>query len=418
MRARAGGPWRESLRNLGSPRGHARCPEPRPGPHIDPAEWPVTDVIQIGEDWVSGVYLARLMLTTGEHAGSGALVPFVVRPPLGIRRMLVQQPVTTAQAYNNWGGKSLYTSNSTDGVAAVKVSFDRPYPAWSAANLNARWPFVWDYQLIRFLEREGIDVAYTTDVDTHREPWSLVGHRLLMTSGHDEYWTREMRDAFERARRRCQPRLHGRQHRLLADALRGRRAHDGRVPLASGRPRARPGAEDRAVPQPRSRAAGVPAVGRPVPGGFDAFRQPAPPLRTGPASLVHPWMRDTGFEYPATLRGLVGYEWDAIQEGLEPPGATVFFRYENEISNADALSDRAPSGALVFAAGSLQFSWGLDDWGPAACRRAPAALHAQRAGRPRRLTAGRWGPTRPGAVLRGGFRKCPQIRHDDRRFTV
>src|SRR4029077_7949844 len=99
--------------------------------------------------------------------------------------------------YNNWGGKSLYTSNSTAEEGAVKVSFDRPSAAWWQANLNARWPFPWDYQLLRFLEREGFDVTYTTDIDTHREPWSLFGHRLLMTSGHDEYWTREMRDAFE-----------------------------------------------------------------------------------------------------------------------------------------------------------------------------------------------------------------------------
>ena len=59
----------------------------------------------------------------------------------------------------------------------------------------------------------------------------------------------------------------------------------------------------------------------------------------------------------------MGYEWDALQEGLEPAEATVFFHYENELSNADALVRRDPSGARVFAAGSLQFAWGLDDWG-------------------------------------------------------
>jgi hypothetical protein len=74
-------------------------------------------------------------------------------------------------------------------------------------------------------------------------------------------------------------------------------------------------------------------------------------------------MRGAGFEHPAELHGLVGYEWDALQEGLEPVDATVFFHYDNELSNADALAHRAASGAIVFAAGSLQFSWGLDDWG-------------------------------------------------------
>ena len=59
-------------------------------------------------------------------------------------------------------------------MPAVKVSFDRPIPPWHDANLNARWPFIWDIQLIRFLEREGYDVAYTTDLDTHREPWEIA----------------------------------------------------------------------------------------------------------------------------------------------------------------------------------------------------------------------------------------------------
>ena len=47
---------------------------------------------------------------------------------------------------------------------------------------------------------------------------------------------------------------------------------------------------------------------------------------------------------------------------MEPPDATVFFHHENELSNADAVRHRTPAGGIVFAAGSLQFSWGLDDW--------------------------------------------------------
>jgi hypothetical protein len=351
---------------LGDAQGLEReVPEPQPGPHIDAARWPVTDLIHIGEDWVSGVYIARLTLTTGKHAGTGAFVPFVVRPALGTAStILVQQPVTTAQAYNNWGGKSLYTSNSTDKEAAVKVSFDRPYPAWRAANLNARWPFVWDYQLLRFLEREGFDVAYTTDIDTHREPWSLVGHRLLMTSGHDEYWTGEMRDGFDAA---------------MADganlvcmgantAYWQMRFEDDERTMVEYRWRAADPESSRALKtemfrnldpaRPECLLWGVQYQEGLTPAG-----QAPRHYELEPASLTHPWMKDTGFEHPATLEGLVGYEWDAIQEGLEPSEATVFFHYDcPELSHADALAHRAPSGSLVFAAGSLQLSWGLDDW--------------------------------------------------------
>jgi hypothetical protein len=339
-------------------------PEPRPGPQIDSAKWPVSDVIQIGEDWVSGVYLARLTLTTGAHAGKGAFVPFVVRPALGTSAaVLVQQPVTTAQAYNNWGGKSLYTSNSTDAEAAVKVSFDRPFPTWRAANLNARWPFAWDYQLLRFLEREGVDVAYTTDVDTHREPWSLVGHRLLMTSGHDEYWTREMRDGFDAA---------------LAEGVNlacmgantaywQMRFEDDERTMVEYRWRAADPEPDRALKTEMFRNLDPPRPecllwGVQYQEGLTAAGQPPRHYRLDAACLTHPWMSGAGFEHPAMLEELVGYEWDAIQVGLEPSEATVFFHYDCELSNADALMHRAPSGSLVFAAGSLQFSWGLDDW--------------------------------------------------------
>jgi hypothetical protein len=340
-------------------------PEPAPGPHIDAAHWPVTDTIAVGEDWMSGVYIARLTLTSGPRAGQGAYVPFVVRPPLGtIAKVLVQQPVTTAQAYNNWGGKSLYTSNSTDEEAAVKVTFDRPYPSWKAANLNARWPFVWDYQLLRFLEREGVDVSYTTDIDTHREPWSLAGCGLVLTSGHDEYWTREMRDAFDAA-------LADTTNLACMGANTGYwqiRLEDSERTMVEYRWRAMDPVPDRALKTEQFRNLDPPRPecllwGVQYQDGLTAAGLPPRHYELDPASLRHSWMQGTGFEHPARLEGLVGYEWDALQAGLEPADATVFFHYDNEVSNADALAHRTASGALVFAAGSLQFSWGLDDWG-------------------------------------------------------
>jgi hypothetical protein len=340
-------------------------PDPLPGPHIDAPNWPVTDAIAIGDDWTTGVYIARLILTTGKHAGFDAMVPFVVRPALdAMADVLVQQPVTTAQAYNNWGGKSMYTSNSTDNEAAVKVSLDRPHPAWRAANLNARWPFVWDYQLLRYLEREGFDVAYTTDVDTHREPWSLVGHRLLITSGHDEYWTKEMRDAFDAAMATgtslaCMGANTGYWQIRFEDAERT---------MVEYRWRKVDPEPDRALKtemfrnldprRPECLLWGVQYQE-----GLARSANPPRDYQLVPTCLEHPWMQGTGFEHPATLKGLVGYEWDAIQKGLEPPDATVFFHYDHQPSNADAVAHRAASGSLVFAAGSLQFSWGLDDWG-------------------------------------------------------
>jgi CPA1 family monovalent cation:H+ antiporter len=125
------------------------------------------------------------------------MVPFVVRaaPSAPPSEILVQLPVNTWQAYNNWGGKSLYAFNSTRRKAANHVSFDRPYTD------DVKWE-IWnhEYPLIRFLEREGYDVSYTTDVDTDRAGGDLLEHRLVVVAGHDEYWTKAIRDAFDAAR--------------------------------------------------------------------------------------------------------------------------------------------------------------------------------------------------------------------------
>ena len=59
--------------------------------------------------WTSGYYLAELVLTAGPDAGRGSWVPFIVREPPNQRSdVLVQAPVNTWQAYNDWGGRSLY----------------------------------------------------------------------------------------------------------------------------------------------------------------------------------------------------------------------------------------------------------------------------------------------------------------------
>ncbi len=158
------------------------------------AGWPVTDSFTVPASAVSGYYVAHLVLTSGSLAGSSHKIPVIVREPASQHsKVLVIAPVNTWQAYNPWGGKSLYTHSSTGGVAAVKVSFNRPYsPVLTFLE--------YDFDLVRWLEREGYDVSYTTDVDVHYDPGSLSGHTLVMTAGHDEYWTREMRDSLDAAR--------------------------------------------------------------------------------------------------------------------------------------------------------------------------------------------------------------------------
>ena len=346
--------------NIGLVR-HAPPPDPESG--IVRASWPVTDVVMTDEDWPSGQYVAVLALTTGPHAGAASYVPFVLRtvpddrPPI-----LLQMPVNTTQAYNHWGGKCLYDSNSTDHVAAVKVSFDRPVLSWRAANLNARAPFVYELPLIRWLEREGFEIGYQTDVDTHRDPSSLVGRRLLITAGHDEYWTREMRDGFDEALARG-----------VSLAFMGAntcywqcRYEDQERTIVEYRHVSRDPHPDHALKTVRWRDLRPPRperdlIGQQYGGGILKPRD-VRAFRFLPEFAVDRWAEGVELDVDHQLERLVGYEWDTVDERHLPPGCVRILRCEDVPVPADCIRWTAPSGSRVFSAGSLGLVWGLDDW--------------------------------------------------------
>lgn len=173
--------------------------DPQPAPALDPAtglvecSWPKTFSVTAGADWPSGVYLARVALADG----TARFVPFVVRDrrPVDVLAVL---PTNTDQAYNGWGGESLYL-DSRYGLAAghaYQVSFDRPYEAGQQGGffLYSAMPTV------EYLEANGYDVAYATDRDVHADASLLPRARLAMVLAHDEYWSRAMRDHYEAAR--------------------------------------------------------------------------------------------------------------------------------------------------------------------------------------------------------------------------
>ena len=97
----------------------------------------------------------------------------------------MQASVNTWQAYNNWGGKSLYDYNSTGVKRASKVSFNRPYSAYGSGDLYNDWSG-WELNTLRFLEREGYDVSYCTNIDTHANPNLFARCRSFISCCHDE----------------------------------------------------------------------------------------------------------------------------------------------------------------------------------------------------------------------------------------
>ncbi len=153
--------------------------------------------------------------------GQEQFVPLTVRDDASTAAFVFQNSVTTWQAYNLYGGYSLYYGANGRGGQdfahrARAVSFDRPYPqTWASGAAD----FVGnEYPLLYDMERLGLDLTYWTDVDFHARPQLLGNHRVLFSLGHDEYWSQP--DAGRRPvlyRRRGQPGLYGRQCLLPPD---------------------------------------------------------------------------------------------------------------------------------------------------------------------------------------------------------
>jgi hypothetical protein len=170
-------------------------PTPDPATGLLECNWRQSYQLTTGTSWVSGMYFIRL---TAGVSKKQAYIRFVLRDDARATKLLFQSSVTTDQAYNNWGGKSLYTFNST-GAPAHKVSFNRPYSRDSIGSGNF---FQWEFRMMRFLEREGYDVKYCSNVDTHANSSLLQACKGFLSVGHDEYWTFAMRQNVEAARDR------------------------------------------------------------------------------------------------------------------------------------------------------------------------------------------------------------------------
>lgn len=163
-------------------------------------QWPASFTIDTGRHYTPGQYLIRLELPNGQYS----FVPFVVRDDSSTATYAYMSAVTTWQAYNTWGGFSLYRGADQMGVAsfnnaqrAVRVSFNRPYDRNFA---NGAADFIGnEFPLLFLAERHSLDLAYLTDLDLDQRGDLLLKHRALLSLGHDEYYSPAMRDAVTNA---------------------------------------------------------------------------------------------------------------------------------------------------------------------------------------------------------------------------
>ena len=160
---------------------------------IECGNWGVSATWAVPASATSGLYIGVVKTLDGAPQSH---IAFVVRDDDGRSDLLFQTSDTTWQAYNSYGGNSLYTGSPAG--RAYKVSYDRPFN--TAGGTGEDWLFNSEYPMIRWLERNGFDVSYFTGVDGDRLGGEIREHKAFLSVGHDEYWSGGQRANVEAAR--------------------------------------------------------------------------------------------------------------------------------------------------------------------------------------------------------------------------
>jgi hypothetical protein len=355
-------------------------------------DWHPTLSFSIPPALPSGIYIAKLSARSGQ---SDCL--FVV---LSARRqpLLAQLPTSTYEAYNAWGGDSLYPGGSdrvgiTGTTQGIEVSYARPYDSVTGAGQF----FARDVAMVWFLERYGYPVSYTTSESVDGDPGQLLGHRAVIDFGHSEYWSERQADGFAAALKAGVNLLF-----LGSDTMAWRVRY---APASAAASQA--GEPDHSLVSYKEHAAldpdhtdptgPFPAGGAPLTGSAylgcitPRLSVPGPPTYRyyawAPAPSLQPgWLfAGTGITAGTRISGIVGYELD-MRTPSSPPathligsGAAPCMPSEPDEPTpgpgqdvAETTIYTAPSGALVFNTGTLGWELGLEPV-PSASPDAPRA---------------------------------------------
>src|SRR6266487_131046 len=376
------------------PQRQPSCLTSAPTGLVDCGNWAVSASWTVPSTAVSGIYFARLVRT---DTGGASHVVFVVRDDGSTSDLLFQTSDTTWQAYNQYGGNSLYVGSapSSDG-RAYKVSYNRPFstrgqdPGFGTSN----WVFYGEYPMVRFLEANGYDVSYFSGVDTDRRGSLIPNHRAFLSVGHDEYWSAGQRANVEAAR------AAGVSLAFLSGnesfwKVRWESSIDGS------------GTSYRTLVSYKETKVETPIDPQDPPTWTGTWRDPtwSPPadggrpenamtgtifmVNRGSAAITVPaaysrlrFWRNTsvaglGPGQTATLGSqTLGYEWDEdLDNGARPAGLLdlssttvsvpeLLQDYGNTYGSGTAVHHltlyRSPAGGLVFGAGTVQWTWGLE----------------------------------------------------------
>jgi hypothetical protein len=142
--------------------------------------WPLSLSVVVPNNWIPGVYYASFPTSVGTKS-----VVFFVKSniPGSYSKTLYLTSANTWEAYNPYGGKSLYKYNSSKGIASYKVSFLRPGSAF-----NDFPEFFNELPIMRWLFNNNINVEYAVNYDLYSNPNLLNNYNILIIAGHSEYW--------------------------------------------------------------------------------------------------------------------------------------------------------------------------------------------------------------------------------------
>jgi hypothetical protein len=374
---------------------------------IDCGNWGVSASWTVPSNAVSGVYIAHLVRN---GTGGESQIPFVVRNDSSHAPILLQTSDATWEAYNAYGGNSLYTctvacppGNPKAYKAAYAVSYNRPFDGALSTDSGASALYYAEYQMIRWLEKNGYNVSYTSESEVDQNGSLLKNHKLFMSSGHDEYWSAGQRANVLAAREAGVNLAFFSANELFWKTRWAPSSEGSNTPYRTLITYKETHFEAPVDPQDPPTWTGAwrdPRFSPPADGGKpeNALTGQQFEVNSGTSDLTVPaqyrklrlWRNTAvaGLESGQTLTlapgtGTLGYEWDEdVDNGFRPAGefdlssttvsgVQAFTDYGSTLSNNSTATHnltmyRAPSGALVFGAGTVQWSWGLDNtnaWG-------------------------------------------------------
>ncbi len=325
------------------------------------APWHLTTLVSTA-GWPEGDYLFRL-----DTALASRYVPVTVRSADAHGRVLLVAGTMTWQAYNLWGGRSLYKSAPGSSAGrSFAVSYDRPYAGEFGAGHFLRF----DLGLAQVGERSALPLAWTTDYDLARDPGLLAGAAAVVFGGHAEYWTGALHDAVIAAvGRGTNLAVFGANTSYWRVRLAGRAIGvPGQPSRRDGAPRIVVGAKDASMdPLARSDPGGATARFRDPPGArpeelltgmrYDCFPASAPWTVSDPTWWGY---AGAGLHAGEAFPGVVAPESDRVYPAADRPKPMSVVAYSRfscrgHLTAQTSVYWVAPSGAGVFDAGTMNW---------------------------------------------------------------